>query len=129
MAFTLFYDGLCPLCEKEIKHLKKYDSQSNLRFVDIMADDFAEHYPQLDWKALDERIHGMCEDGTLLIGLDATHRAWSEVGKGWVYAPLRWPVIRFFADKAYILFAKNRYKISYWLTGKKRCETNCKVKY
>jgi predicted DCC family thiol-disulfide oxidoreductase YuxK len=60
MAFTLFYDGLCPLCEKEIKHLRKYDSQSNLQFVDIMADDFAERYPQLDWKALDERIHGMC---------------------------------------------------------------------
>jgi predicted DCC family thiol-disulfide oxidoreductase YuxK len=129
MAFTLFYDGLCPLCEMEIKHLKKIDLQNNLTFVDIMASDFSEHYPQLDWQALDDRIHGMCEDGTLLIGLDATHRAWSEVGKGWVYAPLRWPVIRFFADKAYILFAKNRHKISYWVTGKKRCETDCKVRY
>lgn len=129
MAFTLFYDGLCPLCEMEIGHLKKLDSQNNLTFVDIMASDFSELYPKLDWQALDDRIHGMCEDGTLLIGLDATHRAWSEVGKGWVYAPLRWPVIRFFADKAYIIFARNRHKISYWVTGKKRCETDCKVRY
>lgn len=129
MAFTLFYDGLCPLCEMEIRHLKKLDSQNNLTFVDIMASDFSELYPKLDWQALDDRIHGMCEDGTLLIGLDATHRAWSEVGKGWVYAPLRWPVIRFFADKAYIIFARNRHKISYWVTGKKRCETDCKVRY
>jgi len=113
----------------EIKHLKKYDTKNNLSFVDIMANDFSERYPELNWQALDERIHGMCENGTLLIGLDATHRAWSEVGKGWLYAPLRWPVIRFFADKAYILFAKNRYKISYWLTGKKRCEADCKVRY
>ncbi len=129
MAFTIFYDGTCPLCEKEMHHLQKYDKDGNLSFIDIMEDSFAQQYPDLDWQALNDRIHGMTEDGTMLIGLDATHRAWSEVGKGWLYAPLRWPVIRFFADKAYLVFAKNRYKISYWLTGKKRCETNCKVKY
>ena len=94
-----------------------------------MDDDFATQYPTLDWQALNDRIHGITQDGEILIGLDATHRAWSEVGKGWVYAPLRWPIIRYFADKAYLIFAKNRYKISYWLTGKKRCDTNCKVKY
>lgn len=129
MPFTIFYDGTCPLCDKEMKHLQKYDQQGNLSFVDIMDDDFSQKYPKLEWQALNDRIHGITEDGTILIGLDATHRAWSEVGKGWVYAPLRWPVIRYFADKAYLIFAKNRYKISYWLTGKKRCETNCKVKY
>ena len=119
MAFKIFYDGTCPLCEKEMNQLKKLNTEGNLSFVDIMDEEFESNYPELDWQALNDRIHGMCEDGTLLVGLDATHRAWSEVGKGWVYAPLRWPVIRFFADKAYLLFAKNRYKISYWLTGKK----------
>jgi len=127
MAFTIFYDGTCPLCEKEMNHLKKYNKEGNLAFVDIMQDDFAQQYPDLDWKALNDRIHGMCDDGTMLNGLDATHRAWSEVGKGWLYAPLRWPIIRFFADKAYLVFARNRYKISFWLTGKKPCNTNCKV--
>lgn len=130
MAFKIFYDGTCPLCEKEMNQLKKLNTDGNLSFVDIMDDDFERNYPDLEWQALNDRIHGMCDDGTLLVGLDATHRAWSEVGRGWVYAPLRWPIIRFFADKAYLIFAKNRYKISYWLTGKKRCENNnCKVKY
>jgi predicted DCC family thiol-disulfide oxidoreductase YuxK len=129
MAFTIFYDGQCPLCEIEMKHLKKRNTQGKLSFVDIMDSDFATQYPDLDWHALNERIHGMTEDGTMLIGLDATHRAWSEVGHSWLYAPLRWPVIKFFADKLYLLFAKNRYKVSYLLTGKKRCETDCKVKY
>jgi predicted DCC family thiol-disulfide oxidoreductase YuxK len=129
MAFTIFYDGQCPLCEIEMKHLKKRNTQGKLSFVDIMDSDFATKYPDLDWHALNERIHGMTEDGTMLVGLDATHRAWSEVGHSWLYAPLRWPVIKFFADKLYLLFAKNRYKVSYLLTGKKRCETDCKVKY
>lgn len=129
MSFTIFYDGQCPLCMKEMDQLKKHNADGNLLFVDIMQSDFDTQYPHLDWQALNERIHGICDDGTVLIGLDATHRAWSEVGKGWLYAPLRWPVIKYFADKAYLVFARHRYKISYWLTGKKRCETNCKVKY
>lgn len=128
MAFTIFYDGTCPLCQIEMKHLKTYDKNQNLTFVDIMQDNFKTHYPALDWHALNERIHGMCEDGTMLVGLDATHRAWSEVGKGWIYAPLRWPLVSYFADKAYLVFARNRYRISFLLTGKKPCKTNCGLK-
>lgn len=127
MAFTIFYDSHCPLCAKEMTSLKKYDKQNNLRFVDIMHEDFTTSYPELDWSALNERIHGMCDDGTILVGLDATHRAWNEVGKGWLYAPLRWPIIRFFADKLYLVFAKNRYSISFWLTGEKRCDERCEL--
>lgn len=127
MAFTIFYDGACPLCDKEMSHLKKYNTEQKIAFVDINHPDFSVNYPELDWQALDARIHGMLDDGSMLIGLDATHKAWSLVGKGWIYAPLRWPVIKFFADKAYIVFAKHRHKISYWLTGKKRCDSNCKI--
>ena len=128
MAFTIFYDGNCPLCAIEMNHLKKHNTQDKLAFVDINQASFTQQYAHLDYDALNARIHGMLEDGSMLIGLDATHKAWSLVGKGWLYAPLRWPFIRFFADKAYLVFARNRYKISYWLTGKKRCETNCGTK-
>lgn len=129
MAFTIFYDGLCPLCDKEMSQLKKYNTAQQLQFVDITQDDFAQRYPNLDFHALNERIHGMQEDGSMLIGLDATYEAWSLVGKGWLYAPLRWPIIRFFADKAYLMFARNRYKISYWLTGKERKQSACEAKF
>ena len=135
MAFTIFYDGHCPLCQKEIKLLQKHNHQAQLAFVDIMQDDFAQQYPHLDWQALHDRIHGMQDDGTMLIGLDATHKAWSLVGKGWVYAPLRWPVVRIFADWFYVFFAKHRHRISYWLTFKKRgakalpCTNACESKF
>ncbi|MDT0596536.1 thiol-disulfide oxidoreductase DCC family protein [Glaciecola petra] len=136
MAFTIFYDGSCPLCAKEMNQLKRRNTQKQLAFVDIMQSSFSEEYPELDWQALNDRIHGMLEDGSMLIGLDATHKAWSLVGKGWLYAPLRWPIIRFFADKAYLVFARNRYRISYWVTGKQRsdytgakeCKDSCEAK-
>ncbi len=128
MALTLFFDGQCPLCEKEISHLKKRNYNDVIAFVDINAAEFSQTYPDMDWDALNERIHAIDESGEVYIGLDATHKAWSLVGFPWLYASLRWPIIRFFADKAYLLFARNRYKISYWLTGKERCDKNCGVK-
>ena len=129
MAFTIFYDGLCPLCLKEMQHLRKRNTEGQLRFEDIYAEDFSNRYPNLDWQALNDRIHGMYDDGRVIVGLDVTHTAWSLVGVGWLYAPLRWPVIKWFADRVYLVFAKHRYKISYWLTGQKRCESNCGIKY
>lgn len=121
-SLTIFYDGYCPLCLLEMNKLKQLDKQHTITFVDIQAPSFFEEYPQLDWHALNARIHGYLPNGKLISGLDVTYLAWSLVGKGWVYAPLRWPVIRWFADRAYNLFAKNRYRISYVLTGKKACQ-------
>ena len=120
-SLTIFYDGYCPLCLVEMDKLKQLDTQQNIHFVDIQAPAFFTNYPDLDWQTLNARIHGYLADGTLISGLDVTYLAWKLVGKGWVYAPLRWPVIRWFADIAYNLFAKHRYRISYLLTGKKRC--------
>ena len=127
MALTIFYDGSCPLCCFEIKHLQKRDHDQRLSFEDITAPEFSQRYPSLDWYSLNERIHAFDSQGNCFIGLDATYEAWRLVGRGWLYAPTRWPVIRFFADKCYLLFAKHRYRISYWLTGQARTKPSCNV--
>ncbi|MEP0355134.1 MAG: DUF393 domain-containing protein [Paraglaciecola sp.] len=118
---TIFYDGYCPLCLAEMRKLKELDTSKAISFVDIQEDCFNHNYPHLNWAALNARIHGYLADGRLISGLDVTYVAWKLVGKGWVYAPLRWPVIRWFANMAYNGFAKHRYTISFLLTGKKRC--------
>lgn len=131
MKLIIFFDGYCPLCVAEMNKLRDYDAQGLLVFEDIQAADFQERFPQLDWSQLNARIFGQREDGTLISGLDVTYLAWKLVGKGWVYAPLRWPIIRIFADAVYRLFARYRYGISFLLTGKKRCipcsESHCSV--
>lgn len=124
MAFILFYDGLCPLCEKEMSHLMKRDKRQLIIFEDISLPTFSQRFPHLSIGDLNARIHAQLEDGAMITGLDALHKAWSLVGVRWLYAPLRLPIIRWFADRLYLLFAKHRYKMSYWLTGKKRCESN-----
>lgn len=131
MKLTLFYDGFCPLCVAEIAKLKAYDQKGLLRFEDIQIPDFSVRYPHLCWQSLNDRIHGELEDGTLVTGLDVTCLAWKAVGKGWVYAPLRLPFIKWFADGFYLIFARYRYTFSYLLTGKKRCipcqTTHCAI--
>ncbi len=124
----IFYDGHCPLCRKEMMHLKRYDKSHVIQFEDIQQDDFSQRFNELDWHELNNRIHVQQSDGSLLTGLDATHAAWKAVGKGWLYAPLRWPLIRPVANTAYTQFARHRYKISYWLTGKQRgCDKDCNL--
>lgn len=120
-SLTIFYDGYCPLCLLEMNKLKELDVNNRIVFEDIQQPSFSVEYPDLDWSSLNARIHGYLADGSLISGLDVTYMAWKLVGKGWVYAPLRWPVISWFADIAYNIFAKHRYRISYLLTGKKRC--------
>ncbi|WP_394209086.1 thiol-disulfide oxidoreductase DCC family protein [Enterovibrio calviensis] len=122
MLFTLFYDGSCPLCVAEMNQLRTLNTNGSLHFEDILASDFTERYPDIIPDDAREILHGKFHDGRVLLGLDVTHQAWKRVGrKRWI-GLLRLPVIRWFADKAYLTFAKNRYRISWLLTGKSRCE-------
>ncbi|MGF1704476.1 thiol-disulfide oxidoreductase DCC family protein [Enterovibrio baiacu] len=130
MTLTVFYDGSCPLCVAEMDQLRALNTQNHLRFEDVLAPDFQSRYPAIDPAAASNVLHGILSDtdqlndtdGQLLLGLDVTYKAWSLVGKKRWIAVLRWPVIRWFADRAYLFFARNRYRISYLFTGKSRCE-------
>lgn len=122
MKLTLFFDSYCPLCAAEMDLLKELDSKDSLAFEDIHAEDFASRFPTIDPVAADRVLHGLYEDGSMVFGLDVTHHAWRAVGKKPWIAVLRWPVVRWFADIGYRIFANNRYSISWLLTGKKRCE-------
>ena len=122
MKLTLFYDSYCPLCATEMKMLEELDVKRNLIFEDIHSENFETRFPSIDPEAADRILHGQFENGALIYGLDVTHQAWRAVGKKPWLAILRWPLIRWFADIAYLVFAKNRYSISWLLTGKKRCE-------
>jgi predicted DCC family thiol-disulfide oxidoreductase YuxK len=123
---TLFYDSRCPLCVAEMKQLQSLDAKKNLRFEDIYSEDFGDRFPHIDPVAADRILHAEFADGQMLFGLDVTHRAWVAVEKKRWIAVLRWPLIRWFADIAYLLFARNRYTFSFLLTGTRRC-VRCEI--
>ena len=120
---TIFYDGHCPLCAAEMQTLLSLDTQKKLQLEDIHADNFGERFPYIDPVEADRLLHGQLENGKIIKGLDVTCLAWKLVGKHKWMQMLRWPVIGFFADMVYKVFARYRHQISSFVTGKPRCES------
>lgn len=122
---TVFYDGLCPLCVKEIRALQRLDKMGKLQLEDIYADDFHQRFPEVDVIAAERILHGKTAAGQWLTGLDVTVLAWRLVGQHRWLKVLRLPLIKPVADMIYRGFARYRHRLSFWLTGQRRCE-RCK---
>lgn len=128
---TILYDGQCPLCVKEMQHLQNADKHNRIILCDINADTFAQLFPEISHQAAMSKLHGYLtqdQKTRLLTGLDVTYHAWRLAGKGWLFAPLRWPGIKIIADYCYLKFAKHRFTLSRWLTGQSRCSSGqCQI--
>ena len=124
-SLTLFYDGRCPLCVAEMRRLAELDTGARLAFEDINDADFSVRHPHIDIVAANQVLHGQTNTGEMLYGLDVSCQAWKAVGRHRWMAILRWPLIRGLADAGYRLFARHRYRISRYLTGRPRCTGYC----
>ncbi|WP_372883222.1 thiol-disulfide oxidoreductase DCC family protein [Psychromonas sp.] len=117
----IFYDGNCPLCSKEMQHLKRADRADKIQLEDLNSDDFNQRFPHINRDHAMAVLHGQNENGEMLFGLDVTCLAWQSVGKYPCLRALRWPVIRPVADRVYLLFAKYRNPISSFLMPQNAC--------
>jgi predicted DCC family thiol-disulfide oxidoreductase YuxK len=107
---TLYYDASCPLCSKEIKHLRDLQ-KGGLYCADIhteLPDDLSEQKENMLGI-----LHLYKKNGDCIQGLDATVEAWSHTAYGWAFRVLRWPIIKPMADKLYLIWAKKRYEKKY----------------
>ena len=114
MQSTLFYDGRCAMCSTEMRLLRRLKS-TNLQLADIHQVDLCQWpLPSLDKGVPDHQtqllsvLHLHTEENEWKTGLDATVAAWSHTAIGWVFKPLRWPLIRNVADYVYTRWARNR---------------------
>ena len=65
---TIFFDGGCPLCRREIAHYRNLDKNKNLTWVDITRETKRVNRLGLDQDRLMERFHVMDAHGRLLTG-------------------------------------------------------------
>lgn len=85
MAVTVFFDGDCPLCRREIALMKRLDRRSRIEFLDISGDTTAAC--PVDRKTMLERFHVM-DNGQLRSGAAAFAAMWRQI-------PLLWPLGQF----------------------------------
>ena len=118
----VYYDGMCPLCTREMRMLQRRDSRQLIRFVDITAEDFDVESVGVSMHELMGSIHGRLRDGTLIKGVEVFRHLYAAVGFRRLAEMSRIPGIAGLLDVAYRTFAKNRLR----LTG--RCaEEACTV--
>ena len=117
----VFFDGDCPLCRREVGMMKRLDRRSNVRFTDIAGPDFRPAELGIDFETLMAEIHGRLPNGEWIRGVEVFRRIYSALGFGWLVSITRWPLVSKLLDKAYVLFARNRLR----LTG--RCGDACSI--
>lgn len=75
-ALTLYYDGLCILCSREMDFYKAKDPQGLIRYVDISHPDFDEEQEGLTGLNYQKYFHGRNAKGELLVGVPAFQEIW-----------------------------------------------------
>ena len=101
---------------REIQLLRRWDRPQRIRFTDINAEDFSAEAYGKTYEDLMARIQGRLPDGTWIEGVEVFRQLYTAVGFGPVVWVTRLPGISFLMNLGYMLFARNRLR----LTG--RCE-------
>jgi predicted DCC family thiol-disulfide oxidoreductase YuxK len=115
IPIQILYDGNCPICCRKVDFLRCRDPQSKLSFLNIRNPDFHPEETGIPRVELENKIHAILPDGTIIQRMDVIRAAYREIELGWLVAPTGWPVFRPLFDKLYDLVAKNRQRISHWL--------------
>ena len=105
---TVFYDGACPLCVREISMLRRLDGGKRIAFEDVSPPD-AEPSCPIGRELLMARFHARLPDGRVVEGARAFTESWSRIPwMIWVRPIGQFPPTRWLLDKLYGAFLKVR---------------------
>ena len=108
---TLYYDGACPLCAREIGLLRRLDRRGRIAFEDVSDTDAQPSCP-IDRADLLARFHARLPSGEVVSGARAFTEGYARVpGLGWAAALGRFGPSRAALDWLYARFLKIRPRI------------------
>lgn len=108
--FTVYFDGSCPLCIREIGFYQRQRGADAIDWVDVSDNSFC--MTDLSCTEAMARFHVRDEDGKLYDGGTAFARLWKELPAfKWIGAVLVLPGFRHVLDVAYNLFLPLRPKL------------------
>ena len=119
---TIFFDGGCPLCKREVDFLKSRNKKGYLSFIDINTSDFYLDLKYgITYKQAMERIHALKSDGSVIKDIKVFQEAYTLIGLGWIYAPTKLPIFDKFIEFIYGIWAKYRLKLTFRPSIEKLC--------
>lgn len=105
----LYYDGSCPLCQREMAHLERLKS-STLVLQDIH--NLAPDANTPDRSTLLKSLH-LRRGDTWIVGLEANIAAWQHTRLGALWRFLSWPIVKPVANWLYRQWAERRFANRY----------------
>jgi predicted DCC family thiol-disulfide oxidoreductase YuxK len=82
---TVYFDGACHLCSREIEHYRKRDAGRRIKYVDISRSSFDAAREGLDPMRVQKELHVRLADGTVRTGVAAFAALWDVLpGYGWL---------------------------------------------
>lgn len=108
---TVFYDGKCGLCSREIKHYQKIANPSKFDWVDISLDSAPLNQLNISHAEALKILHAIDNHGNLVFGVNAFRVIWDELPRWWLLSKLiSIPIIFKTANYIYLKFAGYRFR-------------------
>lgn len=79
MKTTMFFDGGCPLCRREVAHYRRLDRGDRIRWVDITSQPGTLSKYGIAYGTAMERLHALDEDGQIVSGVPAFVAVWRQL--------------------------------------------------
>lgn len=115
---TLFFDGQCPLCRREIHWLQQKHLPVRIAYVDISTEDFRQTRGEDQYEAMMRVLHLQDAQGNWYLGMDASRYLYRQLGYTTWVAFSELPLLRQICNLAYAAFARIR---PYLASAKSQC--------
>ena len=109
---TVFFDGACPICDREIALMRRLNRRERLVFCDFSRPDYDPTSINISPAELGRIIHARWGDGTVITGVDVFRAMWEAVGLGFLARLTRLSLVEPLVVKAYAWFARNRLRLT-----------------
>ncbi|NNJ91244.1 MAG: DUF393 domain-containing protein [Gammaproteobacteria bacterium] len=76
---TVFYDGACPLCSREIAHYRQCSGSDDINWLDISQSKEQLQAYEIDYDSAMKRFHVLSPDGTYHTGAFGFVYLWSKL--------------------------------------------------
>lgn len=109
---TVFFDGACPICDREIALMKRLDRRRRLVCCDFSRPDFDTASINISTAELGRVIHARWADGSVITGVEVFRAMWDAVGLGFLARLSRLSLVEPLVLRAYAWFARNRLRLT-----------------
>ena len=125
MKTTVYFDGLCIVCSREIDHYRKSRGADRIDFVDICGVGFDPMAHGLDPFSVHKVMHVKRSDGSLAVRVDAFIAIWETLpGYRWLARRARFPLIRPVLEVGYDAFVAIRPYLPRRKASAAQCDTS-----